>query len=104
MSIQEQCATELGRLIPPTTTVGQLIASMNLGKTRLRGENSLLVAKPRQSDNANEIHTIAKVQNLSNELVKQIIDHVFAAESPKGSAAERVGKDPLQLRDRKSVV
>ena len=103
VSIQEQCATELGRLIPPTTTVGQLIASMNLGKTRLRGENSLLAARPRQSDNANEIHTIAKVQNLSNELVKQIIDHVFAAESPKGSAAERVGKDPLQPTKKRAL-
>ena len=103
MSIQEQCATELGRPIPPTTTAGQLIASMNLGKTRLRGENSLLAARPRQSDNANEIHAIAKVQGLSNELVKQIIDHVFAAESPKGSAAERVGKDPLQPTKKRAL-
>ena len=103
MSIQEQCATELGRPIPPTTTAGQLIASMNLGKTRLRGEDSLLAARPRQSDNANEIHGIAKVQGLSNELVKQIIDHVFAAESPKGSAAERVGKDPLQPTKKRAL-
>lgn len=103
VSIQEQCATELGRPIPPTTTVGQLVASMNLGKTRLRGEDSLLAARPRQSDNANEIHAIARVQGLSNELVKQIIDHVFAAESPKGSAAERVGKDPLQPTKKRAL-
>ena len=103
VSIQEQCAAELGRPIPPTTTVGQLVASMNLGKTRLRGEDSLLAARPRQSDNANEIHTIAKVQGLSNKLVKQIIDHVFAAESPKGSAAERVGKDPLQPTKKRAL-
>lgn len=103
VSIQEQCATELGLPIPPTTTVGQLIASMNLGKTRLRGEDSLLAARPRQSDNANEIHAIAKVQGLSNDLVKQIIDHVFAAESPKGSAAERVGKDPLQPTKKRAL-
>ena len=103
VSIQEQCATELGRPIPPTTTVGQLVASMNLGKTRLRGEDSLLAARPRQSDNANEIHAIAKVQGFSNELVRQIIDHVFAAESPKGSAAERVGKDPLQPTKKRAL-
>lgn len=103
VSIQEQCTAELGRPIPPTTTVGQLIASMNLGKTRLRGEDSLLAARPRQSDNANEIHAIAKVQGLSNDLVKQIIDHVFAAESPKGSAAERVGKDPLQPTKKRAL-
>ena len=103
VSIQEQCATELGRPIPPTTTVGQLVTSMNLGKTRLRGEDSLLAARPRQSDNANEIHAIAKVQGLSNDLVKQIIDHVFAAESPKGSAAERVGKDPLQPTKKRAL-
>ncbi len=96
LAMQEECAKKLGRSIPKTITVGQLVASMNLGKTRLRGENSLLAARPRQSDNANEIHTIAKVQGLSNDLVKQIIDHVFAAGSAKGSAAQRVGKDPLQ--------
>ena len=103
LAMQEECAKKLGRSIPKTITVGQLVASMNLGKTRLRGENSLLAARPRQSDNANEIHTIAKVQGLSNELVKQIIDHVFAAESPKGSAAERVGKDPLQPTKKRAL-
>lgn len=103
LTIQKECAKQLGRSIPKTITVGQLVASMNLGKTRLRGENSLLAARPRQSDNANEIHTIAKVQGLSNELVKQIIDHVFAAESPKGSAAERVGKDPLQPTKKRAL-
>lgn len=103
LTIQKECAKQLGRSIPKTITVGQLVASMNLGKTRLRGENSLLAARPRQSDNANEIHTIAKVQGLSNDLVKQIIDHVFAAESPKGSAAERVGKDPLQPTKKRAL-
>lgn len=103
LAMQEECAKKLGRSIPKTITVGQLVASMNLGKTRLRGENSLLAARPRQSDNANEIHTIAKVQDLSNELVRQIIDHVFAAESPKGSAAERVGKDPLQPTKKRAL-
>lgn len=98
VSIQEQCETELGRPIPPTTTVGQLVASTNLGKTRLRGEDSLLAARPRQSDNANEIHAIAKVQGLSNELVKQIIDHVFAAESPKGSAQSGWARIPCNPR------
>ena len=103
LAMQGECAKKLGRSIPQTTTVGQLVASMNLGKTRLRGEDSLLAARPRQSDNANEIHAIAKVQGLSNDLVKQIIDHVFAAESPKGSAAERVGKDPLQPTKKRAL-
>ena len=103
LAMQEECAKQLGRTIPETITVGQLVTGMNLGKTRLRGENSLLAARPRQSDNANEIHAIAKVQGLSNELVKQIIDHVFAAESPKGSAAEQVGKDPLQPTKKRAL-
>lgn len=103
LAMQEECAKQLGRTIPKTITVGQLVTGMNLGKTRLRGEDSLLAARPRQSDNANEIHAIAKVQGLSNELVKQIIDHVFAAESPKGSAAERVGKDPLQPTKKRAL-
>ena len=117
LAIQGECAKKLGRSIPQTTTVGQLVASMNLGKTRLRGkaklankanphgkEAGLFTAnKLQQSDYANEIHTIAKVQGFSNELVKQIIDHVFAAESPKGSAAERVGKDPLQPTKKRAL-
>ena len=103
LAMQEECAKQLGRTIPETITVGQLVTGMNLGKTRLRGENSLLAARPRQSDNANEIHTIAKVQGLSNKLVRQIIDHVFAAESPKGSAAEQVGKDPLQPTKKRAL-
>ena len=103
LAMQEECTEKLGRSIPKTITVGQLVASMNLGKTKLRGEDSLLAARPRQSDNANEVHAIAKVQGLSNDLVKQIIEHVFAAESPKGSAAERVGKDPLQPTKKRAL-
>ena len=117
LAMQEECAKRLGRSIPKTIMVGQLVAGMNLGKTRLRGkekppnkanphgkEAGLFTAnKLQQSDYANEIHTIAKVQGLSDELVKQIIDHVFAAESPKGSAAERVGKDPLQPTKKRAL-
>lgn len=97
VAIQEDYAKALGVNFPEDITVGQLVASVNLGKQRLRGENGIFTAaRFQQSDYANEIHTIAKTQELPYELVKQIIDQVFAAESPKGSAAGRVGKDPLQ--------
>lgn len=61
------------------------------GKTK----QGILGGKLMQSDNANEIRAIGKMQGLSDELVNEIIDIVFKAESPKGKAGERAGKDEL---------
>lgn len=58
-------------------------------------QRGILGGKLMQSDNANELRRIATVQGLDNDLLKKIIGFVFAAESPKGSAAKRVGKDVL---------
>ncbi|MDO5024900.1 MAG: HNH endonuclease [Trueperella sp.] len=48
-----------------------------------------------QSDNATEILKIAEVQGLDREFANQIIDLVFASESPKGKQKSRVKKDEL---------
>lgn len=48
-----------------------------------------------QSDHAGEIRKIGEVQQLDPELVKNLILWVFEAESPKGKAGERAGRDAL---------
>lgn len=95
-AIRGEISKAIGRSIPETATVGQMVAATALGKQKLRGEGGMLSARLRQSDHAREIIGIARTQKLSTELTRQIIDAVFVAESPKGSAASRVGSDPLQ--------
>lgn len=56
---------------------------------------SYIGTKLLQSDNANELILIARVQNLSDERLREMIRLVFAAESPRGASLALVGKDPL---------
>ncbi|MDO5099247.1 MAG: HNH endonuclease [Corynebacterium sp.] len=94
--IRELASKSIGRQISEGATLANIVVAAELGKQKLRGPNGLLSARLHQSDYATEIIKIAKTQGLDDDLVGQIIDKVFAAESPKGSAAGRVGKDPLQ--------
>lgn len=95
-SVRVEISKAIGRSIPAGATVGQMVAATALGKQKLRGEGGMLSARLRQSDHAREIIEIGRMQKLPVELTRQIIDTVFAAESPKGSATSRVGSDPLQ--------
>lgn len=65
-----------------------------------KAKEGIIGGKLRQSDNANEIRRIGEVQGLSPELVNTIIRKVFAAETPKGKAALRAGKDDLPGQQR----
>lgn len=69
-------------------------------KLRLPRDFSYIGGKLLQSDNANEIHAYARTQGLPDDLVHELIDLVFAAESPRGSWKDRVGKDPLNNQPR----
>lgn len=97
MALREEFEKQLGVVFGLGTTIGEMIAeSIAASPTkRLRGEGGLISVQLQQSDHANEILKIAKVQELDNETTTALIDAVFKAESPKGSAAKRVGKDPL---------
>ncbi|MEZ5124704.1 MAG: HNH endonuclease [Thermoleophilia bacterium] len=55
----------------------------------------LLDGKIHQSDNVRELRRIWEQQGLPDEWFGILVKEVFAQRSPKGSAAERVGKDPL---------
>lgn len=90
--IQEASGIE----IPAGATVGQAICLVELGKIKLRGKtHALLPARLFQSDFANEVWRIAKVQGLSEEITKQVIDQIFTMVSPKGANLSRVADDPL---------
>jgi CRISPR-associated endonuclease Csn1 len=65
---------------------------------KLRGDAGLLGGKLHQSDNVAELRAIARRQGLEEDLFRKLVNKVFAAQSPKGSAAERVGHDPLPGR------
>ena len=108
--VRKELEVSSGRKIPEDVTVGQLISFAQLGKDRLRGggkqkdkkkpseeiKQAVISARLHQIDHAREINEICRVQKIDDPLRKQLLDLVFAAESPKGAQLGRVGKDPLQ--------
>ena len=106
-AFRERVESALGRPYSTGATVAELAVAaiehdrrpLRIGKTEHRREDrtadSYLGGKLMQQDNANEIHAWATRQGLDAELVNEIIETVFMAESPKGSWIRHVGKDPL---------
>lgn len=104
---RERVESATGRILTGSPTVAELaIAALDhdqslplrMGKTekrRTERQSSFLGGKLMQSDNANELHAIARTQGLGLETLRELIDLVFAAESPRGSWIGRIGKDPL---------
>ena len=99
-AIREDVEKELGRPLPENATVAQVIGQLMVAGRRLRGEGGVISARLQQVDHALEINTICAKQRIPDDLRNQLIDMVFAAESPKGAASGRVGKDPLSGRCR----
>ncbi|MDO4909105.1 MAG: HNH endonuclease [Corynebacterium sp.] len=91
-----EVSEKLGVEVSPDTTVPQLLSNFELQGEKLRGDGGLFADGFRQSDFAREIQMIGEVQQLDRSLIKDIILVVFAAKSPKGSAASLAGKDPLR--------
>lgn len=105
--IRKELEAKTKRKIPHDVTVGQLISFAQFGQDRLRGggkkkdknksaseiKQAVISARLHQIDHAREINEICRVQKIDDALRKQILDLVFAAESPK---AARPGKDSLQ--------
>ncbi len=109
---QQRVEERTGQSFDLDATIGQLATAaidfapklpLRAGKTnkglpasqRSAKEFSFIGTKLLQSDNANELLHIAKVQGLDPTRAREMIQLVFAAESPRGSALGRVGKDPL---------
>lgn len=95
-AFRDRVAAKVGAALVKDATVGQLVAASAMSPgIKLRGDSGLLGTKLLQSDNANELIKIGEVQGLPKDMIDQLVFAVFKAESPKGSAAKRVGKDPL---------
>lgn len=56
-----------------------------------------------QEDNANELKQIFRVQRVPADEWKPLFRSVFYAVSPKGSAEQRVGQDPLAPEQARSI-
>lgn len=95
-AITKAVSKAIARPVPDGLTVGQLMAATELTKdVKIRGQGGVLEAQTKQIDHANELRQIARVQGLPDDVRDQLLEKVFAAESPRGSAAGRVGLDPL---------
>lgn len=96
LALKKRTEDAVGRSLPEGLTPAQIVAVYALTpKVRLRGPEGHLGGKLHQSDNAEEIRRIAEVQGFDDVWVRRVIDAVFAAESPRGSALKNVGKDAL---------
>lgn len=104
----------VGHAFPDDVTVAELAVAaidhdnrvpLRMGrseKSRVEREFSFIGGKLMQSDNANELHAYARMQGLGEARLRELVDLVFAAESPRGSWVGKIGKDPLDNRPRAS--
>lgn len=95
-ALRTRMSAKVGRSLSSTLTIAQILVAGALHPSvKLRGAEGLLGGTLEQIDYANELRAIAEVQGLSDEIRDQLIRAVFKADSPKGSASARVGKDEL---------
>ncbi len=94
-NLRNRLIEETGIVLDEDSTPAELIVEVISDMRKIRGPEGFLGGKLRQSDNANEIRKIGEVQGLEANFINDVIDRVFAAESPKGSSAKRAGKDDL---------
>lgn len=97
IELKQRISSALGGLeLGPGLAPGEVVALHALTPSvKLRGDGGLLGGKLMQSDNANELRKIAVMQGIPADQLHALIEAVFKAESPKGAAAKRAGKDPL---------
>ena len=112
LGFKQRVEERIDRVFPGEVSVAELAVAaidhdnkvaLRHGKTerrRVEREFSYLGGKLLQSDNANELHMYAKTQGLPDDQLRELIDLVFAAESPRGSWVGKVGLDPLDKQPR----
>lgn len=94
-ALRERIMTGSDEILDDGITPGQAMAQVALThRITMRGPDGIL-GKLHQSDNANEIRKICERQGISPNVCKQLLQAVFKAESPRGSAVSRVAPDPL---------
>lgn len=95
-ALRARVGERVGRTPSADATPAELVAMVAFDhRQKVRGPDGILGGKLMQSDNVNELRKMWEVQELDPALLTDVIKLVFAAESPRGSAVARVGKDPL---------
>lgn len=102
-ALNERISEKLGVVFPEDYTPAQLItAYLNSSETaRLRGPEGILGGTLHQSDYAQELLKMGRVQGFGEDFLHDLVKRVFEQKSPKGSAGERVGRDALPGQGRK---
>ncbi|MDR1237372.1 MAG: HNH endonuclease, partial [Propionibacteriaceae bacterium] len=97
-------SAKTGQPVDPELTVAQIVFRALDTKLRpkIRGAGGILEDKVHQSDNVRELARIWQTQALPAEWFQKVVNSMFYARSPKGSAAARVGHDPLDRRYRRA--
>ncbi len=86
----------LGASIEGRPTPSQIVEQLGpIQGLKLRGDGSVIGGALQQTDNAHELMQICYRQQVSEQVLEQLIRRVFSAESPRGRAAELAGPDPL---------
>lgn len=103
--VQKACGGEsISEDLTPAQLVCELFKDESMrNDVRIRGEviqpsviGSVEMHRIHQSDFANEIRRIGRIQGMSDDTVKSFIDYVFYAEKPGKHITERVGRCALQ--------
>lgn len=102
IAFKERVEDYLGLELPEGLTVAEVVTATSLSpKVNLRrtgtdkDQKNPLLLKTMQSDHANELHEIARVQGLDDQTVRKLILTIFETKSPKGSSGKYVKKDVL---------
>lgn len=108
--LKSKAEQKLGRKFPGNPTPAEIVCRVweeqgetaRLRTSRHKDKNGKVVAregllpvKLMQGDNAEEIRRIFKIQRIDDATGRRLLKAVFKASSPKGSAAQRVGRDAL---------
>ncbi|RSX55612.1 HNH endonuclease [Bifidobacterium dolichotidis] len=110
---EQQCG---GQELPEDATPAQLICAVldyndgrpirvrtSTGSKKIGDREGLIHQRLMQTDNAYEVRKILSTQRIPEDQIRELIRLVFAAKSPKGSATERVGSDPLDPSQKRAL-
>lgn len=102
MALKKRVEEKTLLTLPDDATPAEMIVALELSvDIKLRGDSGVLGGKLMQSDNANELRKIAKMQGLEPELLRGLIEEIFQSESPKGASEKLAGKDVLPGQENK---
>lgn len=102
INIQQKFAPHCSQSITESMTLAECVVALDNPKTTLRGDNGLFAETIHQGDLVREIRAIADTQRLDDAFTNDLMRIIFDMKSPRGSAAQYVGKDELDPSQRRA--